>query len=142
LILETAQQNKGLPIPADHLRYAASELARMKLLVEKIIAFGKMNHTQLAMDKELLNINEVITEAIEAMHPFLAQRGAVISFAPGKEILLAGDRSLLVNTLTTLIDNALKYTQGKPVVCISAEEANGNVLISVSDNGAGIPPEF
>lgn len=142
IIMETAQLEADKPMPANHLHFATSELMRMKLTVDKIISFGRMNSEQFELDKELLDVNEVIQTAIEVMQTLAVQYKGEVSFAGGDKILLVGDKTLLVNTISTLIDNALKYNNGNPRITISAITDSSMVTITVADNGIGIGPAY
>jgi two-component system sensor histidine kinase SenX3 len=57
-------------------------------------------------------------------------------------LLVRGDRSLLVTALTNLVDNAINYSSSGTQVSISRSARDGDVLISVTDRGVGIAPEF
>jgi signal transduction histidine kinase len=52
------------------------------------------------------------------------------------------DRDLIQRVIANLIDNAIKFTPKNGKILISAEAKNGSVLISIADNGPGIPPEY
>src|SRR5690606_32625211 len=54
----------------------------------------------------------------------------------------AGDRTLLINAITTLIDNAIKYNHRQPVIHIQLSMEGQEVIIEVADNGIGIAPAF
>ncbi|MFM8363020.1 MAG: sensor histidine kinase, partial [Haliscomenobacter sp.] len=53
-----------------------------------------------------------------------------------------GDSVHLTNVVYNLLDNALKYSPTQPEIQISLRQANGQVLLSVQDNGVGIPEEY
>jgi signal transduction histidine kinase len=55
---------------------------------------------------------------------------------------VGGDRRLLTQALTNLVDNAIKYTPEEGEIIVRSWEANGEVIITVQDNGIGIPLEF
>jgi len=58
--------------------------------------------------------------------------------APGK-IEIHGDRNLLFQAITNLLDNAIKYTPAGGNVSISLRRNPGHVVLSVADSGPGIP---
>jgi two-component system phosphate regulon sensor histidine kinase PhoR len=55
------------------------------------------------------------------------------------ETKIYGDLQHLKNVFRNLIDNALKYSPERPEITITAKEEKDGVLISVQDNGIGIP---
>lgn len=143
IILGLAGKESPPTISKSHLDFASSELERMKQLTEKIIAFGRMNHEQLELNKTIVNADELIKEAIQATEMQAEQTGAKLQYeSPHAKINLAGDRALLINTITTLIDNAIKYNKDSPLITINLEQKNTHVLIQVADNGIGIAPAY
>jgi signal transduction histidine kinase len=141
LILETAQKTRG-NMSAAHLEYAANELSRMKLTVDKILSFGRMNQEQVALDKELIDVNALIQEAITATNPMVQQYAAEIHFTQGDKLLLVADRTLLLSALITVIDNALKYSSEKPHINIAIKSTDSNIIITIADKGIGIAPQY
>jgi signal transduction histidine kinase len=62
---------------------------------------------------------------------------------PPDPIVLLGDNKLPPRLLSTLIDNAVKYTSESGAIRIGLEsQADGSVQLRVQDTGAGIPPEL
>lgn len=61
--------------------------------------------------------------------------------APGA-IEISGDRNLVFQALTNLLDNAIKYTPEGGAVNLTVAENPGNVVVTVSDSGPGIPADM
>lgn len=60
----------------------------------------------------------------------------------GKDFILAHiDAKLIVQVIINLVDNAIKYTPVGSVIKIHTEQKNKLVIVSVADNGPGIPDE-
>jgi two-component system phosphate regulon sensor histidine kinase PhoR len=55
------------------------------------------------------------------------------------DIQIFGDKQHLVNVFRNLIENALKYATEQPKILITSKEQNEGILISIQDNGIGIP---
>jgi signal transduction histidine kinase len=51
------------------------------------------------------------------------------------------DKLHFINVIYNLLDNAIKYTQSTPVISITTQNQNDQILISIKDNGIGISPE-
>jgi two-component system phosphate regulon sensor histidine kinase PhoR len=60
----------------------------------------------------------------------------------GDRFILEGSRTHLSNVIYNLIDNALKYSSGNPLIRIHLEQKGDHLIFSVKDNGMGIQPEF
>lgn len=61
--------------------------------------------------------------------------------APGS-IEVSGDRNLIFQALTNLLDNAIKYTPPEGSVSLTVAKQSGKVILSVSDSGPGIPADM
>ncbi|RDK07828.1 sensor histidine kinase [Cupriavidus lacunae] len=82
----------------------------------------------------------VAGEAAEFYQPVAELQGVALSFASSGPLPLAGDPLLLAQAVGNLIDNALKYAQQRGTITVEASRrADGAVVISVSDDGPGIP---
>ena len=68
-----------------------------------------------------------------------AARVIEVSAAPD-DLVLVGDRRRLEQALENLVDNALRHGAG--AIRMDARAANGVVVLKVSDEGAGFPPDF
>ena len=70
------------------------------------------------------------------------QKEHTIRVSSGKDFILAHiDAKLIVQVIINLVDNAIKYTPVGSVIEIHTEQKNKWVIVSVADNGPGIPDE-
>ncbi len=95
------------------------------------------------INKTGFDIGETFNETMELMKVrFRDTPGLIFKTAVPELITVTADKSLLKNALKDLIDNAVKFNQGKDkLVILSAQAKDGRALISVGDNGPGIPGE-
>lgn len=140
LIIESAKKNKD--ISEEHLSFASGELNRMKLIIDKILTYGKMSKEQFALNTEIVNIDTVISEAVDAISVMQANSNGTIIYENRQKINITGDKALLVNMFTSLFDNAIKYNKNNPKITITTNKAEQSITISVADNGMGIPAEY
>ena len=84
-----------------------------------------------AICDDLAELYDVMTE--EGEHSFEAH------IERGLDIM--GNRQLIAQAITNLLDNAVKYTPSGAHITLTAEQRGENIHVSVSDNGHGIPPD-
>ncbi len=125
-----------------YLDYATSELNRMKLLIEKILSFSKLNERQFALNKEVLNCADLINESINIMQVQAEQKQAKISFEQKSQCEILGDKILLINVIANMIDNGIKYNSTTPEIKICLDRNNNHALITITDNGIGIAEKY
>lgn len=143
LIIESIKQDNTKEEDAEKLVFATSELNRMKLIVDKILSYGKLNSEDFALNAEIVDIASVISSAANAMKIVGDQANAVIECNTTENLKMTGDKTLLINMFTSLIDNAIKYNKSNnPEVQISAAKNQKNILITVADNGIGIEETY
>ena len=91
-----------------------------------------------------LDASAIISEVFELYEPMVEEEGGTLVKDTVARLDVLGDRQLLAQALTNLIDNALKYgaKPGEtPLITVSGWSAAEKVIIAVSDRGPGIAPE-
>jgi signal transduction histidine kinase len=86
--------------------------------------------------------SEVARSVAELYEPLAEEKGLRLTVEAPEALLLHGNRELIGQALANLVDNALKYgvrSTGEGDIRIEAKQADGRVLLSVTDRGAGIP---
>ncbi len=110
-------------------------------LVENLLSVSRLeeNHLNLHFSSELLS--DVIEEALKHIN-----RKSVnyhISVHHEDEFLLAKmDAKLIVQVIINLVDNAIKYTPEGSSITVRTEPKDGKAVISVADDGGGIPDDM
>ncbi len=83
-----------------------------------------------------------LTEELADMYTAVAEEeNLTLSYHADADLHIHGNRQLLAQAITNLLDNAVKYTQTGGAIQLDAFRQNGHITISVSDNGEGIPAE-
>ena len=109
---------------------------RARSIVGSLLDYARASTGEL--QREQVPLAEVLAEAEAETGPYLAEAKAEVT---GDGLpLVAGDRRQLVELLTQLLDNAVRYRgMSPPVVAVSAETVEGGVRVTVADNGPGVP---
>jgi signal transduction histidine kinase len=86
-----------------------------------------------------------IHDVVELYEPAAEEVGVTLE-APAVQgsFIVDGNRELIGQALSNVVDNAIKYsagTTGKPAVRVSISENNGEIALQVADNGPGIPDQ-
>ena len=89
-------------------------------------------------------MSELIADVAELYEPMAEDEGGTLTSSAAAGLHVLGDRQLLAQALTNLLDNALKYGARdgeKPHITVTGALEDDRVVITVADHGAGIPPE-
>lgn len=129
-----------------YLGICQEQLQRLSGLVEQILSMSMERRKTFRLHPEEIKVCEVIEKLVE-QHKLKADKPVEFSIdIEPADLTVVADRTHLTNIISNLIDNAIKYSCGKAEVdvrCrrIDSPEQGWQTEISVSDHGAGIPPE-
>ena len=121
-----------------YLKTAGNELSRLSDIVEKVLHIAAFEREEVILKPERFDVSQMIKGAVSR---FSINQQAEIQYKNELESsLIKADPLHFEHLLNNLIDNAVKYGGTPPVVQILTREDESNVLLSISDNGAGIAP--
>lgn len=115
---------------------------RLTRLVDDLLDLQRLNRERpdlLNLTLENLDVAEVVEEAVESIRPLADQAGLTLTFA-GRRAIARIDRDRVVQIVTNLVGNALKFTESGGAVSVTCDlDGEGSVLTVVTDTGCGIP---
>ena len=88
-----------------------------------------------------VNLVEIAGEVAELYDAAAEQDGTRLTLAGDREVLVTGDRDLLFDAIANLVDNAIKHGRAGGHVVVRGENLDGGAMISVADDGPGIPAD-
>ncbi|MGG9970474.1 sensor histidine kinase [Ferruginibacter sp. SUN002] len=117
------------------------QTAHLQSQVQRLLEIAYNDRSQLPLQKEKINISEIINQAINDLQPLAEQKNATITTTfSAPECFISADKSYLLLTFVNLIENGLKFSQ-QPVIQIKTAVEDGFALVTVTDNGIGIKEE-
>lgn len=115
------------------------QVAHMKRLVDDLLDVSRITQGRLEMQNEEVSLTAVIEQAMEAVASLPSATGISVQL-PETPVWLRGDMSRLVQAITNLLTNALRFDPSGNISLAAATEGAG-VRITVSDHGAGMSNE-
>lgn len=131
------------------LSIAVQNTKRLSTLVDDLLDLEKIQSGQLDITQELIDVPSLIDSAVKANLGYAHNLGIelkIIGDQPHAQVI--GDKGRLMQVLANLLSNAAKFSPEGDSVSVSWEISTkgragiGSVIISVSDNGPGIPEDF
>jgi two-component system, OmpR family, sensor histidine kinase KdpD len=116
----------------------AEEARRMGALVGNLLEMARIESGEVKLRSHWHPFEEVVGSALKAAQSALANHRVALNLARGLP-LVEFDATLIERVLYNLIENACKYTPPGSTVTVAADVAGGNLVVSVSDDGPGIP---
>lgn len=144
--LEALKNFKGLNNPKlteEYLDIAQKELSRLTLLTDKILKTAIFENKGVHFQPEPVKLDELIEQVLSSMKLVFEKQGAKLNWGKdGDDFQVMGGRVHLMSVIYNLLDNALKYSPQNPDITIDLKKENGNIVLSVQDNGLGIASEY
>jgi len=120
-------------------RMIREENKRMHSQVENVLRISKLEKNDLDIEKERLDMNEVVEDSISHIQLILEERNGVIKTHLGAlrtEVL--ANESHITNVIVNVLENAIKYTEGAPIIDVFTENIKNKLVIKVRDQGIGM----
>jgi signal transduction histidine kinase len=113
---------------------------RLETLTRDILDVTRIEGHRLDLNKEKFDISEVVASAIEDTRSRVDDSNIKFEYSPRK-LLVEADRMRISQVLSNLLSNAVKFTK-QGTVYISADNKDGQLIVSVKDTGSGIDLEI
>ncbi|GJQ62053.1 MAG: hypothetical protein SCALA702_11060 [Melioribacteraceae bacterium] len=108
-------------------------------LLENLLHWARSQSGNIEFKPANLNLSDTLSGTIELMSPQAEKKEITIKNQLSDDIVVKADKNMLVAIVRNLINNAIKYSDRKSNIIISAEVIKNETYISVTDFGVGIP---
>jgi PAS domain S-box-containing protein len=115
------------------------QVTHLLRLVDDLLDISRITRGKIQLNRERLEISQVVGKAIELSSPLLEQGHHHLSVAvPDQGLALDGDATRLAQVISNLLNNAAKYTPPGGHIEIAASRSAARIVLTVRDNGIGI----
>ena len=114
---------------------------QLKNTVDAIIALQLLDSGELVLRQEPLPLVEIMQTAVESRRSEITAKALVVESDLSADLYVRADRERLALILAQLLSNSIKYSADSGVITINAHTQQASVVISIRDNGIGIPDE-
>ena len=128
-------------IAPNFLEVTRTETERMIRLVNDLLQLSKMDSTDYKLTKEWVNFVDFYNNIIDRLEMSKEQNVTFKRKLPKQAIFVEVDEDKMTQVLYNIISNALKYSPEGGQVTFSIKEKEDKIIVSVSDQGVGIPKE-
>lgn len=127
-------------IRSSYVEIINDENNRLKDMVTTVLETAQLRKGQIKMNVELIDMHELIQKITDSFALLVNSSNGTLKVALNADRhQLFGDRTHLTNTITNLIENAIKYSNGSPEIIVYTLSDDKHFVVSVSDKGIGIP---
>lgn len=126
----------------DYLTISLRNIDRLVTLIENLLDFSRLHRGVENIVFDTFDLRDCARASVQLMQPVAEAREIELEYDPPADpILIEGDKGKLGQVFNNLLSNAVKFNHPEGRVTISLHMHDGNVEVSVSDTGIGIPPE-
>ncbi|WP_141620330.1 ATP-binding protein [Myxococcus sp. AB036A] len=136
-LLGMAQERRDEPLKEKLVR-ARRQAERLTLLADELLDVARISAGRLTLRLEACDLSALVSEVLEQSSEAVAQAQCQLHLSLEEDVKGMWDRLRLMQVVTNLVSNALKYGAGSPVEVKASASTNG-ARVSVRDFGIGIP---
>jgi PAS domain S-box-containing protein len=122
------------------LDIAVTNTDRLVRLINDILDSERLASGKTPMQKKQCSTAQLVKQASDVMKPMAEKAGVSLS-VESQDAELWADPDRIVQALTNLISNAIKFSSKGSKICVAAERKENQMLFKVQDEGQGIPPD-
>jgi PAS domain S-box-containing protein len=118
------------------------QLAHMVRLIDDLLDVSRINLNKMELRRTRVDLSDIITSAVEIARPLIDEGGHSLSVSlPPAAFMLHADPTRLAQIFGNLLSNSARYTLAGGHIWLTVERRGNDAVISVRDDGIGIPPE-
>jgi heavy metal sensor kinase len=122
------------------LESAREEVDRMTRTVDDLLVLASLDEGRLELLAEPLDLHDVVAHAVSSLDALARTRGISLS-VDGPAAIAVGDADRLGHAVRNLVENAIKFSPDGGEVVATTWAADGEVGVTVRDQGPGVAPE-
>ncbi|MDU2583895.1 MAG: HAMP domain-containing sensor histidine kinase [Anaerococcus prevotii] len=139
ITLQAQEMQKNEDMLNQGLKIIEDEGDRLSMMVEDLLDFSRLSSSSFKYDKEKLDMVELSKQVHTQLYPRTQSQNIEFNFITVyKEIPVFADKNRMKEVLINIIDNAIKFTSENGQIDLIIDQEDGNVLITIKDNGEGI----
>ena len=137
--------NKGSldPRSTELLAMVGRQIRHLSRLVDDLLDVSRFSRGLIELRKAPMELRRAVDGAVETARPHVEQRRHTLEVAlPDEPLWLEADITRIEQVLANLLHNAAKYTPSGGLIQLAAERQDGEAVLRVRDNGAGISADL
>jgi len=140
LLSRTFPGNSNVRAATSTIERQVTHLSRM---VDDLLDISRITQGRIELRMKPVAFSEVISRGIEVVGPVIQQKRHRVTFVSSRRPLVVnGDPERLVQCISNVLTNAAKYTDPRGEIHVEESERDGEAVVTITDNGAGIPADL
>jgi CheY-like chemotaxis protein len=140
ILTRTLLRQQGAQAAVEIVKRQVGHLTR---LVDDLLDVSRITQGRIQLQRRSLELGSIVIQALESAEPLIREkRHRVIQTSSSQPLYVDGDSARLVQCVTNLLTNAVKYTEQGGEIRVDTRAEQSRAVISVSDNGIGISADL
>jgi signal transduction histidine kinase/DNA-binding response OmpR family regulator len=141
LMANQAEIDGALNVPREWVEHIRSGGEHLLTLINDVLDLAKVEAGRLELATETVDLGHAIAASVAGLRPLADRKHQPVDVRVESSIMIEADPGRLRQILYNLLSNAIKYTPDGGCIEVTAFRADGDVSISVRDEGVGIAPD-
>lgn len=143
LAVALAEKNIGNDIEQQkHLNRCETEVERLDEMIADVLTLSRLEHNQTVFVADDTDLSALLTQVVNDCQYFATSKGVTIALKAQKNCVLLADSKLLSSAISNVVNNAVKYSPNDKVVTVELSQQNEQLMLSISDQGSGVPNDM
>lgn len=118
---------------------AEGESDRLSRMFDGVLRISRIEARRHDSEMQTVELSAIVADAADYHAPQAEERGLALKACIEPSLVIRGDRDLLFQAVTNLIDNAVKFAAPSGSIRVSLQAEGSNAVLTVADSGAGLP---
>ena len=139
----TSESLKRIIPNEERLSIIIRNAKKLQTLANDILDITKIESNSLNLNKGPVNLNEIILNTIADCRRQIKDANTLkLVFEPTGDVLVYADRERIVQVISNLLNNSIKFTKEGTIVITAEQKGDKGVIVAIKDTGIGIDPEI
>lgn len=126
---------------AKYIAVCKEKSAQLDGLVEDLFTFTKMEHVEMKLHNQIMDVKTLMQNSIDNLIPLAKQKHISISNHTSDDCFTKGDTQLLERVMNNLLDNAIRYTPANGEIIVQCHNVDNKIQFTIHDTGPGFSLE-
>lgn len=143
-VLAESLLHMGGDIPDIYVEFLTdinNEIDRLNAIISDLLSLVHIDSKNMPLEKRRLDLTELVQRTVKGLRVLAEKKDINLEVNLEGPVDILGDESKLVQVVTNLVDNAIKYTPEGGRVMVDVYKGKGEAVLKVADTGIGIPAE-
>ncbi len=138
-LLETSAADRLHPEERGLLENGRRNMERLGMLIDDLLTINQIEAGTLHLEHTVVDLRGIVGRAIGVVHPLIREKAQVLAIDIPAPLPVIGDARRLEHVLVNVLANAHEHTPEGTMISISARTAPRQTVLSIADDGPGIP---